>query len=126
MSSVDYATARRAENRADCRYCGMSDDECTTRLLRRQNACCGSCYQTDTHMPAPKPKRDSLHEAIFWEHQSGPAKEPREWADWIVRLCAEKVMAWGGKYSGGSYDSAAKTLVESVFTIPEGRSTEDQ
>ena len=132
MSSVDYVAARKAENRADCRYCGMSDDECTTRLLRRQNACCGSCYQTDTHPPQPVEKRESLHETIFWQIRCAGLDE-RAQADWIVRLCAERIagMKGGSKHDdtfgrwGAGWNAAIDEVVRQ-FAIPEGRSTDEQ
>jgi len=133
MSSIDYATARRAENRADCRYCGMSDDECTTRLLRRQNACCGSCYQTDTHPPQPAPKRGSIHEAIFWEMRCAPKADEREWADWIVRLCAGWISGMKGDpkndHRFGAWGTGWNAAIDEVvrqFAIPEGRSSDEQ
>lgn len=130
MSSVDYVAARKAENRADCRYCGMSDDECTTRLLRRQNACCGSCYQTDTHLPAPEPKRNSLHEAIFWQIRAGGMDE-RALSDWIVRLCYEQVAEVEHHHAGQEYPEACMACdmqrrILALFAIPEGRSTDEQ
>lgn len=126
MSAIDYVAARKAENRADCRYCGMSDDECTTRLLRRQNACCGSCYQTDTHLPHPQPKSESLHEVIFWQIRAGGMDE-RQLADWIVRYCAQRIgdlAYWDDDNLG--YVCLHRDEVLALFTIPEGRSTDEQ
>lgn len=131
MSSVDYVAARKAENRADCRYCGMSDDECTTRLLSRKNACCGSCYQTDTHLPSPQPKRESLHEVIFWQIRCAGMDE-RALADWIVRFCAERIAGMRGdprRNMSGTWGTGWNAAINEVvrqFAIPEGRSTDEQ
>jgi hypothetical protein len=64
---------------------------------------------------------ESLHEVIFWEVRSGPSRDEREWADWIIRLCRERI---DQACTGQGSDAQALRAVYALFEIPEGRDTE--
>ena len=51
-----YIAKRQAENREDCRSCGMTDKTCTARILgKKQSACCALCAATEMHPRRPGP-----------------------------------------------------------------------
>lgn len=123
---VDYREQRRSERRASCINCGISDDKCTDRVLSMREACCSLCYSTDTHPSTPEP--ETLHEIIFWEVRSGPTKDERQWADWLMNLSRERVLMHlvDPLADDSKVWNAAVDQVASEFTIPEGRGEADQ
>lgn len=76
------------------------------------------------------PQPPSLHEVVFWEIRSGPSRDEREWADWIMRLCTERVTAlrWWRNTDQMTMDGIPEALnrqdVLDLFAVPEGRDTE--
>lgn len=65
--------------------------------------------------------RTSLHETIFWEIRSGPAKDDREMADWVIDLVREAVEGLTGDMTQDHYSAGwlgAMTAVLDLLVKP--------